>query len=262
MTIKLIESTKNPTIKNIIKLRKSSERKKQKLVIVEGIREISIALMSGLEIDSLFLAKNKELELKEIKENKITLLEDKVFSNISQRQNPDGHLALFKEPISKISKFKVPENPLILILEAIEKPGNLGAIMRTVDAAGVDAVIINDPALDIYSANAVRSSQGTIFTTPLFLANIKETSDFCKKHKIQMLATTPDAANEYLDEDMTHPTALIFGTEATGLSKKWLEIANKTVKIYMNGKIDSLNLSVSAGVVVFEAKRQRGLIPN
>jgi len=255
--IKKIESLTNPQIKNLIKLRKASERKKQNLIIVEGEREIKIALKSGIKLKDVFLChdynKNKEsLFFRDHVE-----VSTEVFDKISQRDSPDGNIATFIMPVGLLESGRIKENATIIILEGIEKPGNLGAIMRTADAAGVAMVILNNSKIDIYNPNAIRSSQGTIFSTPIFKSTIKETYDFCKMNSINIYATSPKAEQSYLDVNYLGKTAILMGSEDTGLSEKWLKLTKNQVFIQMKGLIDSLNLSVSTAIVVFEVERQK-----
>ena len=254
-----INSLQNPQIKNIIKLKKASERKKQELFVVEGEREIKIALKSGLCLNQLFICpeynKNKEI----FDKKDATELSKVVFDKISLRQSPDGNLALFKIKKRSLAEANIEKFSLIIILEGIEKPGNLGAIMRTADARGVDAVIINNSKIDIYNSNAVRSSQGTIFTTPIYIAEIDETKELCKKNNIKVFASSPAANDNYLKANFKEKTAILMGSEDRGLSNKWLELADKKIKIEMKGAIDSLNLSVSTAILVFEALRQKDI---
>lgn len=257
MTLK-IESLTNPKIKDIIKLRDSSrERKKQGLFIIEGRREISLAQKSGIEIETLVYCSDYIKHELAIDEEKIIEVTKKVFNKISFRENPDGFLAVAKIKNKNLADIKLKANPLIIILEAVEKPGNLGAILRTADAAGINAVIINDQKTDIYNPNVIRASQGMVFTVSTVLSSAKETVEFCRKNEIKILATTPEAEKEYTEADFSGGTAIVLGAEDKGLSKDWLAAAGKKIKIKMRGKIDSLNVSVSAGIILFEALRQR-----
>ncbi|MDA3839963.1 MAG: RNA methyltransferase [Patescibacteria group bacterium] len=252
-----INSVQNTQIKNIVKLKKASERKKQGLFVVEGEREIKIAIDSGQTIETHYVCarfnKNKE---KLRNAGSISVSED-VFRKISYRESPDGNIATFKLKRTYLKDANLSKKPLIIILESIEKPGNLGAIMRTADAAKIDAVIVNNSKIDIYNPNAIRASQGTIFSTPLFLANIKETEEFCINNKISIFATSPRANKNYTEADFSQGSAILMGSEDIGLSDEWLKLANQSIKIEMKGLIDSLNLSVSTAVIVFEVLRQR-----
>ena len=255
----IIESTQNETIKNIVKLRDSGrERKAQELFVIEGHREIVLAQKGGTEINNLFYCPEyikKELALAE---EKIIEVSKKVFDKISYRENPDGFLAVAKIKEVKLKNIKLSDNPLLIILEAVEKPGNLGAILRTADAAGADAVIINDPKTDIYNPNVIRASQGTVFTMPAVLNSIEETIKFCKTNNLKIFAATPEAKKEYAEVDYNAGCAIVMGAEDKGLSQAWLKAVDEKIKIKMRGKIDSLNVSVSTAIILFEALRQRG----
>ncbi len=268
-----IESAQNEKIKNIVKLRESrSERKKQGLFVIEGRREISLAVAgpvksgragakqfnwAGVEIVNLFYCADYAKQKLGMADEKIIEVSKKVFEKISYRENPDGLLAVAKIKELKLENIKLSASPLLIILEAVEKPGNLGAILRTADAVGADAVIINDSKIDIYNPNVIRASQGAIFTAPMVVAAIDETIKFCHGRKIKIFATTPDAKLEYADADYKVGCAIVLGAEDKGLSEKWLKAADEKIKIKMNGKIDSLNVSVSAAIILFEAVRQR-----
>ena len=257
MTIK-IESLVNPKIKDIVKLRESSrERKEQGLFLIEGHREISLALKAGVEIENLIYSPGYIKRELAVDEEKIIEVSKKVFDKISYRENPDGFLAVARSREQKLTDLKLSANPLLVVLEAVEKPGNLGAILRTADAAGLDAVIINDLKTDLYNPNVIRASQGTVFTVAVVLSSIDETVEFCKEKGIKTLATALSATKKYTDVDYKSGCAVIMGAEDKGLSAKWLKMANEKIKIAMRGQIDSLNVSVSAAVVLFEALRQR-----
>ncbi len=257
----IINSLQNEKIKNIVKLLKSnSQRLEQDMFTVEGYREISLALAAKVEIANLFycpeLAK-KSLTTFNLGAEKIIELAPKVFKKLSLRENPDGFLALAKMRQAKLDDIKLKINPLVIILEAVEKPGNLGAILRTADAAGADAVIINQAKTDIYNPNVIRASQGTVFTVPVVVASPGQTLKFSKQNKIKVFATAPRAKKEYFEADFRNGSAILLGAEDKGLSQEWLALADEKIKIKMRGKIDSLNVSVSAAIILFEALRQR-----
>jgi TrmH family RNA methyltransferase len=255
----IIESVQNEKIKNLVKLRETSrERNQQGLFLIEGWREINLALKGGIKIENLFYCQDYTKQELGIDKEKIVEVSKKVFDKISYRENPNGFLAVAKLKQEKLKNIKLTPKPLLIILEAVEKPGNLGAILRTADAVGVDAVIINDPKTDIYNPNVIRASQGTVFTVPTVLSSIGETVEFCKDHKIKIFATTPDTKKEYTEINYNVGCAVVMGTEDKGLSDKWLKTADEKIKIKMSGKIDSLNVSVSTAIVLFEASRQRG----
>lgn len=253
-----IDSWQNQKIKNIVKLRDSGrERKKQGWFLIEGWREINLALKGGVEIVSLFYCADYGKPRPALADEKIIEAAKKVFAKISLRENPDGLLAVAKINKLKLENIKLSARPRLIILEAVEKPGNLGAILRTADAAAVDAVIINDGKTDLYNPNVIRASQGAVFTVPTVLSSIDETVGFCKNNRIKIFATAPVAKKQYTEINYNSGCAIIMGAEDKGLSEKWLKAADEKIKITMSGQIDSLNVSVSAAIILFEALRQR-----
>ncbi|MDD4901016.1 MAG: RNA methyltransferase [Patescibacteria group bacterium] len=255
-----IDSPQNPKIKNIIKLRESSrERKEQGLFLIEGHREISLALKASVEIENLIYCPEYIKRELAIDEEKIIEVSKKVFDKISYRENPDGFLAVAKIKEYQLENLQLSGKPLIVILEAVEKPGNLGAILRTADAAGADAVIINDLKADLYNPNVIRASQGAVFTVPAAVSSSAQTIKFCQKNQIKIFASTPAAVKEYTKVDYQSACAIVMGAEDQGLSEAWLKAADEKIKIKMRGKADSLNVSVSAAVILFEAVRQRDI---
>ena len=256
----MITSAQNPKIKKIIKLYKARERKKEDLILIEGRHEISLALDAGIEIINLFYSENFKSDSSfkiEIKKDLIENVSSGVFKKISYRENPDGYIVLARPTKLLLNKIKLSSKPLVLILESIEKPGNLGAILRTADAAGVDAVIINDPKVDIYNLNVIRASLGTVFTNNVIIETSRNTLRWLKLNKIISYATTPGAKAIYTAKNYKNSTAIIIGAEHEGLNKYWLENANFRVNIPMLGTIDSLNASVSAGILLYEVIKQR-----
>jgi TrmH family RNA methyltransferase len=254
-----LTSPQNELIKNIAKLRQARERKARGRILIEGIREITLAMAGRIEIEKiLFCPDHGYADEKIIKlaGDKLITVNKIVFGKISARENPDGFLAVAKPKFAGLENIKLTKNSLILILENIEKPGNLGAIARTADAAGVDAIIVEENT-DIYNPNAIRSSQGTIFTNQIVCAEPPAIIEWLKKNKIKIFATTPRARHEYTKADYKKPSAIALGAEDKGLNDFWLDRADDKIKINMRGKIDSLNVSVSAAVIVFEALRQR-----
>lgn len=259
-----ITSLQNNRIKNIVKLSKAKERKTQNLFILEGARELTLALSAEYRVDSVFICPelfektDYPKVLDTIPENIQYEVSPQVFEKIAYREGSDGLITLVKPKTHTLSDLKLNNNPFIIILEAVEKPGNLGAILRSADAAKVDAVIICDPLTDIYNPNAIRSSVGCIFTVPTAICSSEEAKVWLKENKIKSYAAELKASNWYHEEDYTQPSAIIMGTEADGLTSFWLDNADKRIKIPMRGKIDSLNVSVSTAVITFEAMRQRG----
>ena len=261
-----ITSVQNPKIKNLKKLEKASERREQKLILIEGLREIVLAYRAGYEIESLFvceeiLKRDGEYSLKEIlttdNRQRTTEISKDVYDSIAYRESTEGIIATAKPKNNSLENLLLKENPLILVIEAVEKPGNLGAMLRTCDAAGVDAVIICDAKTDVYNPNVIRSSIGTVFTNQITVCETTEAINFLKKNKITTYAAELSAVKFHYEQNFKKAAAIIVGAEATGLSDEWMNAANEKIKIPMLGKIDSLNVSVSAGIILFEAVRQR-----
>jgi len=258
--MKIIVSSKNIKIKEINKLRKSNNRRKEKLFIIEGKKEINLAIRSGIRIKELFFSENVyQKELNNFFDITKCSLADEIFNKISFRENPDGYLAIAQSKNFQLKDIKLSKKPFLLILEAIEKPGNIGAILRSADAARVDAVIITEPKTDIFNPNVIRSSLGTIFTNKIAICENKKLFSWLKEKNINIFTATPDANKLYCDSNFKNSLALVIGAEHEGLSSEWLNFADNKIKIPMNGKIDSLNASVSAAIILFEVVRQRTL---
>ncbi|MEA4996692.1 MAG: RNA methyltransferase [Petrimonas sp.] len=260
----LITSLQNPSVKNIVKLAKSRERKEQQLFVIEGARELSLALQSDYIVESVYVCwemfeKTKYPSVLDSMEEKNVLdISPEVFGKIAYRENSDGVVAIAKPKLHKLEYIKLSGNPFVIVLEAVEKPGNLGAILRTADAAAVDAVVVCDPQTDLYNPNVVRSSVGGIFTVQTAVCSSADAAAWLKANNISSYAAELKAAEFYQDIDFRMPSAIVMGTEAEGLTGFWLKNATKRIKIPMRGKIDSLNVSVSTAVLTFEAMRQRG----
>jgi len=253
-----ITSLQNPRVKHIVKLRDDKrQRQNDGLMLVEGFDEIQLALAAGHRPQTILSA--PELVARQISGTDVEAItvNRAVFEKISYRENPDGWLAIFPIPHVSLDDLKLSQQPLIIVAESIEKPGNLGAILRTADAAGVDAVIVCDPRVDAYSPNVVRASRGTIFTIPIIETNSAQGLVFLQRQGIRVLAATPSAEIVYTHQDLRGPLAVAVGTEDEGLSEFWLSQADVRVKIPMMGKVNSLNVSVSTALIVYEALRQR-----
>lgn len=254
----MITSKTNPKIKNIIKLEKASERREQNRILIEGRREIERAVASGFEIDTLFMCPDLAKEGAGITARSVEEVSLDIFEKIAYREGSDGLLAVAIPKYADLQAFKPKKkNPLIIVLETVEKPGNLGAVLRTADAAGVDAVIIADPRTDLYNPNAIRASVGCIFSVPLFACSSEECIKWLKDNKITIYCTYLKASIDYLDADFRKASAIVMGTEATGISQQWVDAADQNIIIPMNGIADSLNVSVTTAIVTFEAVRQR-----
>jgi len=258
----VITSTHNPKVKSLLALEKPRERRKQQLFIIEGKKEIALALAAGYKIGNLFycvdIFPEKDLASLHIDNKFLVPVTQEVFDKMAMRETTGGVIAVAEMKTTRLEDIKIGKNPLILVLESVEKPGNLGAILRTSDAAGVDAVIISDPQTDLYNPNVVRSSLGCVFTQQIATATSDEAIAWLKKNKINILSTHLKAAKPYHEIDYRNASAIVMGTEATGLSDVWVKNSDATVIIPMQGKIDSMNVSTTTAVVVFEARRQRG----
>ncbi|MFA5420720.1 MAG: RNA methyltransferase [Patescibacteria group bacterium] len=263
-----ITSTSNQRIKDVAKIIKDNRKRQEEgVVVVDGKREIEEALRSGWLIEEFFYCSDffKDGELADFfidKSNECYSLSKKVFEKISYKKNPDGYLAIFKEKFLSLEDFKLKENPLILVLESVEKPGNLGAVIRTAYASGVDLIILNDQKTDIYSPNVIRSSTGFIFSMPLVVSSIDDTFDYLKNNFVNIYVTTLKGSKSHFDCDFKKSSAIIFGTESDGISDKWFEKDIDKVRIPMIKDVDSLNISVSAGIIIYEAMRQRDFFKN
>lgn len=263
---KQITSIQNPLVKEIIQLQeKSRNRKKKGLFIIEGFREIILALKGKYHIKTILFCEeiienNKMNEITSTTKQEIEIIEisKEVYQKISHRKTTEGIVAITESKELKISNLKLNSKSLILIAEAPEKPGNLGALLRTADAANLDAVIIANPKTDLYNPNIIRSSVGCVFTNQIATGTTEEIIMYLKQNKINIYAAAlnEDSIN-YTAIDYSNPSAIVVGTEATGLSDDWLQNATKNIIIPMEGEIDSLNVSVSAAIIIFEAKRQR-----
>ena len=266
--IKEITSPLNPFIKDLVLLRdKARNRKKSGLFIFEGLRELTLALESNYEIESLLfqadLISQSDLEslilTKTKTQTELIKISDTIYQKLAYRDTTEGIIAVAKAKSHALTDLKFKsKNPLVLVAESIEKPGNIGALLRTADAANVDAVIIANPKTDIYNPNCIRSSVGCLFTNTIIVDSTESCIDFLKENDFNIYcATLNDNSKQYHLQDFTKNTALVVGTEATGLSDDWINVASQNIIIPMQGKIDSMNVSVSAAILIFEAKRQR-----
>lgn len=260
--MELISSTNNPKIKNLVKLQKSSERKAQNRILIEGWRESYHAIKAGFEIEQIYFCREvaKKDVIEEILSSNIPNIYEltlEPFKKTSYRENFDGIVSIAKPIYHKLNDLSISENPLILVLETVEKPGNLGAILRTAEAAQIDALILCDQQTDLYNPNVIRSSLGCVFKVPTILCKKVEAIDWMKKNKIKSYAAALTAKNFYHEFDFTTSSAVVLGSEAYGLTDEMISMCDEQIKIPMLGEHDSLNVSVSAAILTFEAKRQR-----
>ena len=260
-----ITSQQNPKIRHLLLLeQKSSERRKDGLFVVEGQRELSHCLEAGMTIDSVFycpqiLGEDHWAELSQhlAKDVKIYQVTADIYNKVAYRGGTEGVIAEVVTQKLTLADLMLPEKPLIVVLESVEKPGNLGAVLRSADAAKVDAVIVCDPLTDLYNPNLIRSSIGGIFSVQCVACSSEDCIMFLKSRGIQILTAQLQDSHLYYDTDMRRPTAIVMGTESTGLTPIWREAADAHIRIPMLGRLDSLNVSVSAAILMFEAVRQR-----
>lgn len=258
---KVISSLHNPFIKHLQLLQKKSKlRRTSGEFIIEGLQEICYAYDAGYDISHLLICSdifedNREIEAMDADQIDISM---DIFEKLAYRASTGGILAVAKSKDLSLNRLQFQTStPLILIAEAPEKPGNIGALLRTCDAANVDAVIIANPKTDLYNPNIIRSSVGTLFTNTIATGSTSEIIPFLKQHHIKIYAAALQNSKSYLEQDFKKGIAIVVGTEHDGLSEEWREQADQIVKIPMQGQIDSLNVSVSAAILIFEAKRQR-----
>lgn len=253
-----ISSPQNPKIKQLLALqRKSSERRSRGLFVVEGLRELQHCTEAGFEVESLFVCKELFTGDFDVKNAAVYTVSPKVYEHIAYRESTEGVVALVRSRTQRLADLELGENPLVVVLEGVEKPGNLGAVLRSADAARADAVVVCDPLTDLHNPNLIRASLGAAFTVPTVACTSEECIAFLKSKGIKILTAQLQDSNLYYDTDMRRGVALVMGTESTGLTQQWREAADAHIRIPMLGRLDSLNVSVSAAILLFEAVRQR-----
>jgi TrmH family RNA methyltransferase len=261
-----ITSLQNPRVKELVKLRDRRPRDEAGVFLVEGYREIRRALEKRIALRELyfspewFLGENEPalLAQAEAAGAKLFELAKDAFAKVAYRERPDGLLAVAPQWQRRLEDLALPAEPFLLVVEAIEKPGNLGTILRSADAAGCHAVIVCDPVTDIFNPNVVRASTGVLFSVPCVVAESTAVHAWLKARGIRTVATTPAAETLYTAADLRGPLAVVMGSEQYGLSKFWLESADLPVRIPMAGQADSLNVAMATIITLFEAVRQRG----
>ena len=259
-----ITSSQNPKVKQVLHLWDRKERDRTNHFIIEGYRELLRAINAGQKIKWLFFC--RDLFLGENEDALIAKTDAELFSctkavfqKLSYRDRPDGLLAVAEQKHLDLEQFKIGPNPFLIVAEAIEKPGNLGTILRSADASGVDGLIVCDRCTDIYNPNVVRASVGTLFTVPTIESTSQEIIPWLKKNKIAIVAATPHAKQEFTKVDLTGPVAIAVGTEQLGLSQNWMDEADIQVRIPMLGIADSLNVATATTLLLYEVVRQRNL---
>jgi TrmH family RNA methyltransferase len=260
-----ITSKQNPKVKGLLNLRKRRDRDEQGLFLIEGYREVSRALKKGIAPKELyycpewFLGENEPdlIQQAETKGARLYKLSKEVFEKCSYRDRPDGLIAVAPQWKKNLEDLKLGPKPFLLVVESIEKPGNLGTILRSADGAGVDAVIVCDAVTDIFNPNVVRSSTGVLFSVPIIVSDSQTVYAWLRKNKIQIVCTTPDTENIYTKTDLRGPIAIAMGSEQYGLTDFWLQNSDINVRIPMKGLADSLNVAMATGLLVYETLRQR-----
>ena len=260
-----LTSLKNVKVKYVYKLRNRRFREKEQKTLLEGYRELTRSSEYGMKVlevfycPSMFLGENEFPLLRELEEQGIKTFEvtEPILEKIAYRDRPEGLIAVAEIQSHTLKDIPVVENGLYLIAESIEKPGNLGSILRSADASGVDGIILCDKCTDIYNPNVIRASTGALFSVPLAECTAQEAFDWVQQNNIKVLAATPHTNNSHTDADMTQSIAIAVGTEQSGLTDFWMDSADIKVKIPMLGKIDSLNVATATTIMLYEAARQR-----
>lgn len=260
--MKSISSLHNKNIRQLLQLQeKSRTRRKEGLFVVEGLREINLAIAAGYMFTEIYTCPElfSAEHIPHINTSNATLINisQEVYQKIAYRNSTEGIIGVAKNKPHLLSAIELPKNPLILIAEAPEKPGNIGALLRTADAANVDAFFIANPRTDLYNPNIIRSSVGCVFTNNIAMASSAEIIAFLKEKNINIYTAILQEAKNYTSQNYKEASAIVVGTEADGLTDEWRSAATQNIKIPMEGKIDSMNVSVAAGILIFEAKRQR-----
>ncbi len=253
-----IISLQNPKVKYIVKLREDKrQRQRDGVMLVEGYDELTLALDSGLKPQSLLTAPELVSRAIDIRNAEVTTVSRAVFEKMSYRDNPDGWMGIFPTPKNTLDDLNLSASPLVIVAESVEKPGNLGAILRTADAAHVDAVIVCDPRVDLWNPNVIRASRGAVFAVPTVEAESSTALAWLRLRKMRVLAATPSADVLYTDVNLSEPVAIAVGTEDEGLTDFWMQNADVKVKIPMLGKVNSLNVSIATALITYESVRQR-----
>ncbi|HEX3870728.1 MAG TPA: RNA methyltransferase [Pirellulales bacterium] len=267
MTDRLITSVHNPRIKEAAKLRERRHRKRTGHCLIDGARELLRALDAGVPIVEAFVCRDmidsgeQQTAVERLEASIATVWETaiNVFAKLAFGDRTEGVIAVVETPQRTLDSLQLSKTPLVAVLEGVEKPGNLGAVLRSADAAGVSALIAADPATDLYNPNTIRASMGTIFTVPTVAASAEETLAWLRTHQLAIVAARTDAQRLYHEIDLSHPTAIVLGSEARGLSDLWTAGDITPARLPMLGVADSLNVSVSAAVMFYEALRQRSI---
>lgn len=265
MAPSLITSLHNPLVKNVVRLRTGRHRAKQGRFVIDGAREIRRALEANVDLTDVFVCEplcqsdDRRQVLAAIGHTQAQRhdVTPEVLDKLSYGQRNEGMLAVASAPRRNLADLRLPENALLAVLEAVEKPGNVGAVLRSADAAGVHAVVVADPHTDLYNPNTIRASLGTVFTMQVVAASAEETLRWLREGGVNVYAARVDGQREYTEVDLTRPAALVLGSEAEGISDVWRAGDVTGIRLPMQGRADSLNVSATAAVLFYEAQRQR-----
>lgn len=266
MPLTTIDSLQNPRIKRIKTLTQKRQRDREGLFALEGERELVRGLAAGVEAIQIFMCPElfkhgpvSEAIHQSFLEGStpVIYLTKKVFEHCSYRENPDGFIATCKTFNRTLDDLSLSANPLLLIVESLEKPGNLGTILRTADAVGIDALILNDPVTDLFNPNVIRASAGVVFKVPTVSTTPEETHAFLKAHSISSYGTTPDTEQLHYHANFEKPCAILMGSEKDGLSDYWIHQCDQKIRLPMRGQADSLNVGAATAAVLYEVVRQR-----
>lgn len=262
---RVITSPHNPRLKTVLKLRERKHRDQAGLMLVEGDEEFSLASASGARLQMVFFCPalirttdvDERVQALEAQNIEVVEVTATIFTKLAYRENPDGWLAVASIPRHSLTDWRLSQTPLVLVAEAVEKPGNLGALLRSADAAGVEGVLVCDRRTDVYNPNVVRASKGTVFSVPVVECESSAALDWLQGKGLAIVAATPQATTLYTQADFRGPLAIAVGTEKEGLSPLWLDHASLAVRIPMLGQVNSLNVATAATLLLYEAVRQR-----
>jgi TrmH family RNA methyltransferase len=262
----MITSRQNPLVKDAVRLRDRRHREKQGRIVIDGARELGRAIRAGVRLHQVFVCEalcqsedaRRVLELLGDTQAEVIDVTGPVFEKLAFGERTEGVLGVAETPAASLERLTLPEYPLVAVLERVEKPGNVGAVLRSADGAGVSALIVADGGTDLYNPNTIRASLGTIFTVPVAAATTGETLAWLREHGLAIFATQIDGSALYTETDFRGPAAIVLGSEAAGLSAAWSADDITPIRLPMFGVADSLNVSVAAAVLFYEALRQRG----
>lgn len=257
----ILSSLQNPRVKAAMLLRERRHRDREGLMLVEGHDELALALDAGLAPVTLFTTgahSDSPLQRRCVERGAdVFEVTDEVFAKLAYREHPDGWLAVARAPETALARLEVGARPLLLVVDGVEKPGNIGAMLRTADAAGVDGVILSDPGTDPFNPNVVRASKGTVFSVPLAVSSAEDAIGWLRGREISIAVATPEGGALFTGAAFGEALAVVVGAEDTGVSAPWRAAATVAVAIPMAGRVNSLNVATAAALLLYEAVRQR-----